>query len=155
MQRNSTNNKRPPGLIAIIIYKAFVALLLGITSVVLLLALKNYDNLIDFSESYVLEGKLAIIEWALEKIINVKRQTLQLSGIAAGIYAVVTAIEGLGLWYQKTWAKLLVLGLVGISIPPEIFELIKGTTILKLVVFIVNVAVFWYLLRHFTNYGKK
>jgi uncharacterized membrane protein (DUF2068 family) len=155
MQRNSTNNKRPPGLIAIIIYKAFVALLLGITSVVLLLALKNYDNLIEFSESYVLEGKLAIIEWALEKIINVKRQTLQLSGIAAGIYAVVTAIEGLGLWYQKTWAKLLVLGLVGISIPPEIFELIKGTTILKLVVFIVNVAVFWYLLRHFTNYGKK
>ena len=155
MQRNSTNNKRPPGLIAIIIYKAFVALLLGITSVVLLLALKNYDNLIDFSESYVLEGKLAIIEWALEKIINVKRQTLQLSGIAAGIYAVVTAIEGLGLWYQKTWAKLLVLGLVGISIPPEIFELIKGTTILKLVVFIVNVGVFWYLLRHFTNYGKK
>jgi uncharacterized membrane protein (DUF2068 family) len=155
MQRNSTNNKRPPGLIAIIIYKAFVALLLGITSVVLLLALKNYDNLIEFSESYVLEGKLAIIEWVLEKIINVKRQTLQLSGIAAGIYAVVTAIEGLGLWYQKTWAKLLVLGLVGISIPPEIFELIKGTTILKLVVFIVNVAVFWYLLRHFTNYGKK
>jgi uncharacterized membrane protein (DUF2068 family) len=155
MQRNSTNNKRPPGLIAIIIYKAFVALLLGLTSVVLLLALKNYDNLIEFSESYVLEGKLAIIEWVLEKIINVKRQTLQLSGIAAGIYAVVTAIEGLGLWYQKTWAKLLVLGLVGISIPPEIFELIKGTTILKLVVFIVNVAVFWYLLRHFTNYGKK
>ena len=155
MQRNSTNNKRPPGLIAIIIYKAFVALLLGLTSVVLLLALKNYDNLIEFSESYVLEGKLAIIEWVLEKIINVKRQTLQLSGIAAGIYAVVTAIEGLGLWYQKTWAKLLVLGLVGISIPLEIFELIKGTTILKLVVFIVNVAVFWYLLRHFTNYGKK
>ncbi|MEI2581932.1 DUF2127 domain-containing protein [Scytonema sp. PRP1] len=155
MEKNSTNNKRPPGLIAIIIYKAFVALLLGITSVVLLLALKNYDNLIEFSESYVLEGKLAIIEWVIEKIINVKRQTLQLSGIAAGIYAVVTAIEGLGLWYQKTWAKLLVLGLVGISIPPEIFELIKGTTILKLVVFIVNVAVFWYLLRHFTNYGKK
>lgn len=155
MERNSTNNKRPPGLIAIIIYKAFVALLLGITSVVLLLALKNYDNLIDFSESYVLEGKLAIIEWVIEKIINAKRQTLQLSGIAAGIYAVVTAIEAVGLWYQKTWAKLLVLGLVGISIPPEIFELIKGTTILKLVVFIVNVAVFWYLLRHFTNYGKK
>jgi uncharacterized membrane protein (DUF2068 family) len=155
MQTNSTNNKRPPGLIAIIIYKAFVALLLGITSVVLLLALKNYDNLIDFSESYVLEGKLAIIEWVIEKIINAKRQTLQLSGIAAGIYALVTAIEAVGLWYQKTWAKLLVLGLVGISIPLEIFELIKGTTILKLVVFIVNVAVFWYLLRHFTNYGKK
>jgi hypothetical protein len=73
MQGNSTNNKRPPGLIAIIIYKAFVALLLGITSVVLLLALKNYDNLIDFSESYVLEGKLAIIEWVILSMPKGKR----------------------------------------------------------------------------------
>ena len=155
MPRNFTKNKRPPGLIAIIIYKSFVALLLGITSIILLLALKHYDNLIDFSKSYVLEGKLAIIEWGIEKILNVKKQTLQLSGIAAGIYAIVTAIEAVGLWYQKTWAQLLVVGLVGISIPAEIFELIKGPTILKLVVFIVNVAVFWYLLRHFTKNGKK
>jgi uncharacterized membrane protein (DUF2068 family) len=53
------------------------------------------------------------------------------------------------LWYQKSWARLLVLGLVGISIPPEIFELIKKITIPKFLVILVNVAVFWYLLQHF------
>lgn len=142
-------NKRPFGLVAIVVYKAFVALLLAITAIILLLALKNYQNLVAFSESYVLEGKLAIIELLLDKVINVKKSTLGLSGIAAGIYAVVTAIEAVGLWYQKAWAEILVIGLVGISIPPEIFELVRGVTLLKLLVFLVNIAVLWYLLKNF------
>ena len=143
------NKKRPPGLVAIVIYKGFVALLLAATSLVLLLALKNHEALIMLSQSYVLEGKLEIIEWLLEKVINIKSSTLKFSGMAAGIYALVTAIESVGLWYEKTWAKILVIGLVGISILPEIFELIQGLTVLKMLVFIVNIAVLWYLIRHF------
>lgn len=142
-------NNRPPGLVAIVVYKCFVALLLTATSIVLLLALENHQALVAVSESYVLEGKLELIEWLLEKIINIKRQTLQFSGIASGIYAVVTVIEAVGLWYEKTWANILVIGLVSISILPEIFELIKGVSLLKIVVFLVNIAVLWYLLRHF------
>lgn len=147
-------NKRPLGLVAIVVYKAFVALLLAITAIILLLALKNYQNLVAFSESYVLEGKLAVIELLLDKVINVKRQTLGLSGIAAGLYAVVTAIEAVGLWYQKAWAEILVIGLVGISIPPEIFELSRGITLLKLLVFLVNIAVLWYLLKLFFKHRR-
>ncbi|BAU04582.1 DUF2127 domain-containing protein [Fischerella sp. NIES-3754] len=141
--------KRPPGLIAIVVYKGFVALLLTATSIVLLLALKKHDTLVGFSESYILEGKREVIEWLLEKIVNIKPQTLKFSGIATAIYAVVTAIEAIGLWYEKTWAKILVIGLVGISIPPEIYELIKGVTIFKFLVFMVNIAVLWYLIKHF------
>ncbi len=146
------NKKRPPGLVAIVIYKGFVALLLAATSLVLLLALKNHEALIMLSQSYVLEGKLEIIEWLLEKVINIKSSTLKFSGMAAGIYALVTAIESVGLWYEKTWAKILVIGLVSISIPPEIFELIQGLTVLKMLVFIVNIAVLWYLIRHFSKH---
>ena len=147
-------NKRPPGLLAIVIYKTFVASLLAVTSIALLLALKNYQSLADFSESYVLETKMTIIEWLIDKILNISPTKLKFSGIAIGVYAIVTAIEAVGLWYEKSWATLLVLGLVGISIPPEIFELIKGITILKFIVLLLNVAVFWYLLRHFMKHKK-
>ena len=68
-------NKRPPGLVAIVIYKGFVALLLTATSIVLLLALKKHDALVTFSDSYVLEGKLTVIEWLIAEIINIKPQT--------------------------------------------------------------------------------
>ncbi|OKH27027.1 DUF2127 domain-containing protein [Chroogloeocystis siderophila] len=142
-------NQRPLGLIVIVMYKAFVALLLAITAIFLLLALKNYQSLAVFSESYLLEGKLHIIEFILEQIIRLKRQTLLFSGLAAGIYGILTAIEALGLWYRKKWAGLLVLALVGVSIPLEVVELIKGLTILKLGVFLGNIAILWYLIRHF------
>ncbi|QIR39441.1 DUF2127 domain-containing protein [Tolypothrix sp. PCC 7910] len=144
--------KRSPGLITIVCYKAFVASLLMVTSIALLLALKNHQYLEEFSDNYVLEGKSSIINWLVEKILNYNRKTLVFSGIASGIYAIVTAIEAIGLWYEKRWAHILVLGLVGISIPPEIYELIKALSPIKLIVLIVNLGVFWYLLKNFPKH---
>ncbi len=147
-------NKRPPGLVAIVFYKTFVASLLAVTSIALLLAHKNHQHLKTFSESYLLEFQLEFIDWLLDKLLNVNPNTLWFSGIAAGLYAVMTAIQAYGLWYEKAWARFLVLGVVGISLPLEIWELIKGITILKLVVFFVNLALFWYLLRHFPKHSR-
>lgn len=140
--------QRPPGLVAIVIYKIFSALLLMVIAIALGLTVKEHQLLVDFSESCALEGKLDIIKWTLDKILNFNPKTLQFTSIAVGLYAILTAIEGIGLWYQKGWAKILVLVLVGISIPPEIFELFRRISLLKLAVFSVNLAVFWYLLRH-------
>ncbi|MEH2317919.1 DUF2127 domain-containing protein [Nostoc sp.] len=44
---------------------------------------------------------------------------------------------------------MLVIKFVDISMPIEIYKLIKGVTILKLLVFLVNLAVLWYLIRHY------
>lgn len=146
--------KRPFGLVAIVCYKSFTALLLMVTSIALLLALKNYQVIENFSADYVLEGKEGIINWLLEKILNLKRKTLAFSGVGAGIYSIVTAIEAIGLWYEKRWAHLLVLGLVGISIPPEIYELFRGISPVKFIVLVLNVGVFWYLLSNFPKHHK-
>ena len=139
--------KRPLGLKIIVAYKAALFLLLSLTSLILLLALNNHDRLVAFSESYILESKVSLIEAFVEKMLTQQPNTIRYSGIVAGVYAVVTAVEAIGLWYQKVWAEILVLLLVGSSIPLEIYELVKGVTLLKLVVFIVNVAIFIYLLR--------
>ena len=147
--------QRPLGLIAIVVYKTFLAALLTVTSIALLLALKNHQVLEDFSESLFLETKLKIVEFLLDKVLIIKPKTLLFSGLAAGVYAVLTTVEAVGLWYEKGWATLLVLVLVGISIPPEIYELVQGLTVLNLVAFIANVAVLWYLLHHLPKHGKK
>ncbi len=154
ISRIKVKKQRPPGLIAIVLYKSFVASLLSVTSIALLLALKNHQALEDFSESYLLESKLKIVEFLLDKILSIKPKTLLFSGLAAGLYAALTAVEAVGLWYEKGWATILVLVLVGISIPPEIYELFQGVTILKLVVFVANVAMLWYLLHHLPKHGK-
>jgi uncharacterized membrane protein (DUF2068 family) len=146
--------KRPLGLVAIVFYKSFAALLLMVTSIALLLTLKNYQTLEAFSENYVLEGKSIIIDWLLNKVLNLNPRTLAFSGIGAGIYAIVTAIEAVGLWYEKRWAHILVLGLVGISIAPEIYELIRGISLLKTFIFLLNLAVFAYLFRNFPKHSN-
>lgn len=143
--------KRSPGLIAIVVYKGITAIFLVAISFSLLLALKKQPQLLQLEDALTLAGKLGFIAWVLEKILNFNPRTLQLSGIAAGVYAAVTAVEALGLWYQKKWANWLVLGLVSISILPEIFELSKGFSILKFLVFLANVSIFIYLLREIRN----
>ena len=81
-------------------------------------------------------------------------QTLLFSGLATGMYAILTVLEAVGLWYEKAWKTILVLLLVGISIPPEIYELVHGVTVLKLAVFIANLAVLLYLLHHLPKHGE-
>jgi uncharacterized membrane protein (DUF2068 family) len=146
--------KRPFGLLAIVFYKAFVATLLTVTAVSLVLALKNYEGLQDFAESYQLEGKSALLNWMLERLTNMSPRALRLGGLGVGVYAAVTALEAVGLWYEQRWAHILVLGLVGISIPPEIYELSKGFSLLKFVVFVINGAAFTYLWRNFPKHPE-
>ncbi|MEG5042226.1 hypothetical protein [Microcoleus sp. B3-D2] len=50
-----------PALIAIVLYKTFVASLLAVTSIALLFALKNHQVLEKKSQFYLLETKLKII----------------------------------------------------------------------------------------------
>ncbi len=140
--------QRPTALRLIVFYKCFEAILLLITAIAAIFVMKNHEDLTEFSSSYLLSTKLFIIKWLVNKLLTIDPNSLKLSGIVAGVYALVTAIEAIGLWYEKEWAMLLVLGLVGISIPPEVLELIRGITFLKSLVFSINMAMFLYLLRH-------
>lgn len=141
--------QRPIALRAIVAYKVLEAILFAGTAIALFLTLANYQTLVDFSQNYLLESKSGIIHWSLAKILKIHSKTLEFGGITAAVYALVTAIEAMGLWYEKAWASLLVIGLVGVSIPLEIFELIRGFSLLKFIVFGINLAVFGYLLDAF------
>lgn len=139
--------KRSSGLVVIVLYKAITAVLLVIISIFLLLATKKQPQLLQLEDSLTLAGKRSMIFWVIEKILNFNPKTLQVSGIVAGVYAAVSVIEAAGLWQQKNWARWLTVGLVAIGVLPEILELIKGFSLLKLMVLIANLGVLIYLLR--------
>jgi uncharacterized membrane protein (DUF2068 family) len=139
---------RPPALLAIVIYKCLEATILLATAIAAIFASKYHQQLAEFAQAYILDTKFIIIEWLVNKLLIIEPSQLKFSGIVAGTYAAVTAVEAIGLWYQQSWAMWLVLGLVGISIPLEIFELFQSITIIKSIVFLLNIAMFLYLLRH-------
>jgi uncharacterized membrane protein (DUF2068 family) len=61
-------------------------------------------------------------------------------------YAAVFATEGIGLWMRKRWAEWLTIIITGSLIPLEIWELSMRPTFGKASVFVVNVAIVWYLI---------
>ncbi len=147
--------KRPPGLIAIVVYKGFVAVFIAFAALAIFFSWKNYSELSDFAESLSLAGKRGIIYLVVEKLSNINPRTLQFTAIAASIYAVVTAAEAVGLWYERIWAHWLIIGTVAISIPLEIYELYEKISIVKIIAFILNLAILWYLLLKFPKKPHK
>jgi uncharacterized membrane protein (DUF2068 family) len=141
--------QRPLALLAIIFYKVFVATLFAITSIAIILVLKNHEQLQQFADAFVLAGKQGVIAWTVEKILRIQPHTLRFSAALTAGYAAVTALEAVGLWLEKAWAKWLVVGIVAVSIIPELYELIQGFSILKLLVLFINLAVLIYLLLQF------
>lgn len=144
----STREPRPPALVAIVIYKFVTVGLLICVAIGLLLASNKHDDLLTFAEEYMTTGKREIIKAGLRQILSISTPKMQFGAVVALVYATVNAIEAFGLWYQKAWATLLVVGIVGMTIPVEIYEIIAKASIVKLGVFAINVAMFIYLLRH-------
>jgi len=151
----SQPSPRPRALVTIVIYKCFTVGLLTCVAIGLFLTSKEYDSLLAFAEEYMMTGKREIIKAGLMQILSVSTTKMQLGALVALVYAAVNGIEAIGLWNQKAWATILVVGIVGMTIPVEIYEIIQKVSIVKFVVFAINIAMFIYLLRHALAERKK
>jgi uncharacterized membrane protein (DUF2068 family) len=151
----SESEPRPRALVAIVIYKCFTVGLLTCVAIGLFLTSKQYDNLFAFAEEYMMTGKREIIKAGLKQVVSISTTKMQLGALVALAYAAVNGIEAFGLWNQKAWATILVVGIVGLTIPVEIYEIIQKASIVKFIVFAINIAMFVYLLRHALEERKK
>lgn len=71
----------------------------------------------------------------------------KLKAISVGtfFYAAVMLTEGIGLALRKRWAEYFTIFATSSFLPLEIYELIKGFTITKIVMIAINIAVVVYL----------
>ena len=73
------------------------------------------------------------------------QRTLTWLAIGAAAYTVVEIIEAIGLWLLKRWGEYFALVATCAGIPYEIYELAAKVTTLRLVAFVINVALVVYL----------
>lgn len=62
------------------------------------------------------------------------------------VYAGLEATEMVGLWLAKRWAEYLTFVATVLLLPFEVYELVDSVTVLKVVTFIINVAIAVYLM---------
>ena len=82
----------------------------------------------------------------LDKLFSLRSGTLLEFGVGVLAYALLEGIEAVGLWLTKRWAEYLTFLATGILLPFEVYEIVHKSTALKVVGFVINLAVVAYLL---------
>lgn len=82
----------------------------------------------------------------LDKLLSLRAGTLDELGIALLVYALLEGLEAIGLWLTKRWAEYLTFIATTLLIPLEIYEIVHRGTVLKVVGFLINLAVAAYLI---------
>jgi uncharacterized membrane protein (DUF2068 family) len=91
----------------------------------------------------------------LDKLFSLRSGTLKEVGFGLIAYGVLEGVEAVGLWLTKRWAEYLTFVATTILLPLEIYELIHRATPLKVIGFIINIAVVLYLLYDKRLFGLR
>jgi uncharacterized membrane protein (DUF2068 family) len=91
----------------------------------------------------------------IDKVLSLRSNTLHLVGAGLAVYAVLEAVEAVGLWYQKRWAEYLTFVATTLLIPLEVYELTLTVSPLKLTALLVNLAIVVYLLLAKRLFGLR
>jgi uncharacterized membrane protein (DUF2068 family) len=91
----------------------------------------------------------------LDRLFSLRSGTLREVGIGLLAFGLLEGVEAIGLWYAKRWAEYLTFLATTILLPLEIYEIIHRRSGLKIIGFIVNVAVVVYLLYAKRLFGVR
>ena len=91
----------------------------------------------------------------LDRLFTLRTGTVKEVGIALLAYAALEGVEAIGLWRAKRWAEYLTFVSTTILLPLEVYEIINKGTLLKVIGFLINVAVVVYLLLRKRLFGLR
>jgi uncharacterized membrane protein (DUF2068 family) len=89
------------------------------------------------------------------KLFSVQTGTLVKIGLVIAAYAALEGAEAVGLWFQRRWAEYLTFIATTALLPVEIYELSHKLSPLKIITFLLNVAVVIYLLLAKRLFGLR
>lgn len=89
------------------------------------------------------------------KLFTLRAGRLREFGFAMLAYAALEGVEGVGLWFMKRWAEYLTFLATSILLPLEVYEILHRVSALKIIGFIINLAVVIYLLLAKRLFGLR
>lgn len=91
------------------------------------------------------KGHVGIIG-ELDKLFSLQTHTLRVLAAVLLGYAILEGVEAIGLWLIKRWAEYLTFVATAILLPLEVYELVHRVSVLKIIGFLINLAVVVYLI---------
>ncbi|MDE1894324.1 MAG: DUF2127 domain-containing protein [Xanthomonadaceae bacterium] len=145
----ATPLQRHPGLRVIAMYEMVK------TACLLLLALaafhldqqQNFEQLVHWLEHLDLTGSNALRWNLVSMLVDFGPSKFVAIGLVTLGYALLFAVEGIGLWLGKHWAEWFTVIATGSLIPIELYETLHHFSWLKFLMLAGNVAIIVYLVR--------
>jgi uncharacterized membrane protein (DUF2068 family) len=155
-QLDPTHRHRNRWLILIAAFKLAQAMLFAAVGVgVLRLVHKDVgDELQRFVDHLRFNTEPRFINFLLEKADFITDRMLFSISAAVFIYAGLDLVEGIGLYFEKTWAEYLTLFVTGSFLPWELFEVFRRVTPIRISLLTANALVFIYLFKLVTARGR-
>ena len=128
--------------------KVFKALLL-FTVGFGLFSLMNRDIATIFSwvlEALHLDTQSRLLHGLVLRIDALRPHDLLVASLVGMAYGGICLIEGIGLWYEMSWAGYLAVISTALFLPFEIRELLDRVTVVRTGVFLLNIAIMAYLI---------
>jgi uncharacterized membrane protein (DUF2068 family) len=91
----------------------------------------------------------------LHKAFTANSRTLGFIAIGLAAYAVIEVIEGVGLWLVKRWGEYFAMIATSLGLPYEIYDLTNKVTVLRVVAFVINLALVLYLVLTKRLFGVR
>jgi uncharacterized membrane protein (DUF2068 family) len=91
----------------------------------------------------------------IHKAFTVDPHTLGYIALGLGAYAVIEVIEGVGLWLVKRWGEYFAMIVTSLGLPYEIYDLTNKVTVLRVVAFVINLALVLYLVLTKRLFGVR
>jgi uncharacterized membrane protein (DUF2068 family) len=82
----------------------------------------------------------------LNKLFAANPSHIRLAAVVLAGYALLEGIEAVGLWFARRWAEYLTFVATAVLLIPEVYELTRTVSALKVLTLIINLAVVAYLL---------
>ena len=141
--------KHTRGLVLIAAYKFLLAAMFVAVGVgALRLMHKDIDDVISrLGDMLRFSSESRFVNFLYDKASIINDPLLKRIGAMAFSYAVVSLVEGIGLYLEKAWGEYLTLAITASFLPWEIFEVFHRHTFVRVGLLVVNAAVFIYLLR--------
>jgi uncharacterized membrane protein (DUF2068 family) len=91
----------------------------------------------------------------LDRLFSLRSGALRTVGIAVLAFGLLEGVEAVGLWMSKRWAEYLTFIATTVLLPLEIYELTGRVSVLKVIGFVINLAVVIYLLYAKRLFGLR
>jgi uncharacterized membrane protein (DUF2068 family) len=91
----------------------------------------------------------------ISRAFTLNSNTLVMLAILAAGYAVLEVVEGTGLWLLKRWGEYFAMVATSVFIPYEIYDLTAKVTVLRVLAFLINVALVVYLVLAKRLFGVR